>query len=947
MGTVFRARDRRTRTVVAVKLLHPHLAQDRHYVERFRREAKIAKSLDSVHIVKVLDVGDHDGQPFIVMEYVPGPTLREALEAKRRFSSEEALALCVQIVEALQEAYRKGVVHRDIKPQNIILTAEGLAKVADFGVAKAEELSTITLTGSFFGTLQYAAPERFEGEGDIRSDIYSVGIILYQMLTGTVPFAADSALVLIRLHNEQPPAPLSQHVPHISDDVQALVSRCLAKRPGGRFQDPAELASALSSILPEPEARAALARISLPKRRSGLRAAASRWWSGHRRPVRTALSAGVAVVVVAGASLGAVWALRGTGPRSDGVVAWDPWAFGWVGSTTPPATLSPTEPGGEGLPCLAAADRIAYTDEAGDVWFVDSDGTNATRLTESGNNSELAFSPDGRRVAYVHVVGTTDTGVAIPEMRVVSGREVVLLDPRKTFPSEFGVFTRLDNVRWTTDGARVLAHVAFGGASNHYIGAFPVDLTLESYFLGGPGGKPTTTPWAETELWAYNFDVHPISGDIAYVMHSNADPYGYYLAVADPDGSKPRYVLLPRGAPEPSYASPSWSPVSQDIALYVGREGTYSLAVVGSEAAGLGALARELVTMGSGKPTDRPRWSPDGASLAYDDGAAIWVVDATDASEPRELANGTHPTWSPDGSEIAYESAGTVWVIAASGGEPRQVTLGSDPEWSPDASVCVTNAEEGASLELISTPTPPPPPTPTPTPPPTPTLTPGPGPSGRIAFTSYRDGNWEIYVMNANGSGQTRLTNNPARDWDPASSPDGSQIAFTSDRDGNPQIYMMNADGSGQTRLTNNTAYDERPAWSPHGSRIAFTSSRDGNDEIYAMNADGSGQTRLTNNSSPDFDPAWSPDGSKIAFESDRDGNMEVYVMNADGSGQTRLTNNPARDMEPAWSPDGSKMAFESDRDGNLEVYVMNADGSGQTLLTNDPADDWAPAWSP
>jgi eukaryotic-like serine/threonine-protein kinase len=278
MGTVYRARDRRTRTVVAVKLLHPHLAQDRHYVERFRREAQIARTLDSAHIVKVLDVGDHDGQPFIVMEYVPGATLREALEARRRFSSKEALALCVQIVEALQEAYRKGVVHRDIKPQNVILTAEGLAKVADFGVAKAEELSTITLAGSFFGTLQYAAPERFEGAGDIRSDIYSVGIILYQMLTGTVPFAADSALALIRLHSEQPPAPLSQHVPDIPDDVQALVSRCLAKSPAGRFQSPDALATAISSLLPAADAKAALARISLPKRRGGLQQAAG----GHR-----------------------------------------------------------------------------------------------------------------------------------------------------------------------------------------------------------------------------------------------------------------------------------------------------------------------------------------------------------------------------------------------------------------------------------------------------------------------------------------------------------------------------------------------------------------------------------------------------------------------------------------------------------------------------------------
>ena len=183
--------------------------------------------------------------------------------------------------------------------------------------------------------------------------------------------------------------------------------------------------------------------------------------------------------------------------------------------------------------------------------------------------------------------------------------------------------------------------------------------------------------------------------------------------------------------------------------------------------------------------------------------------------------------------------------------------------------------------------------------------------SGQFASCLHRDGNEEIYLMNADGSGQTDLTNNPADD-------SGSRLAARTvpgspsspTRDGNYEIYVMNADGSGQTRLTNNPADDDYPAWSPDGTKIAFTSDRDGNDEIYVMNADGSGQTRLTNNPADDQYPAWSPDGKKIAFDSDRDGNYEIYVMNADGSGQTQLTNNPANDKYPAWSPDGKKIAF-------------------------------------
>ena len=219
--------------------------------------------------------------------------------------------------------------------------------------------------------------------------------------------------------------------------------------------------------------------------------------------------------------------------------------------------------------------------------------------------------------------------------------------------------------------------------------------------------------------------------------------------------------------------------------------------------------------------------------------------------------------------------------------------------------------------------------------------------SGRIAFASDRDGNWEIYVMNADGSGVTRLTNNDAGDWVPSWSPDGGRIAFSSDRDGDFEIYVMNADGSGVTRLTDNDADDATPSWSPDGGRIAFHSVRDGNWEIYVMNADGSGVTRLTDNDADDWVPSWSPDGRRIAFASDRDGNWEIYVMNADGSGVTRLTDSDGSDRFPSWSPDGRRIAFHSDRDGNREIYVMNADGSGVTRLTDNEASDGAPSWSP
>jgi Tol biopolymer transport system component len=206
----------------------------------------------------------------------------------------------------------------------------------------------------------------------------------------------------------------------------------------------------------------------------------------------------------------------------------------------------------------------------------------------------------------------------------------------------------------------------------------------------------------------------------------------------------------------------------------------------------------------------------------------------------------------------------------------------------------------------------------------------------RIVFFSDRDGNYEIYTMNPDGSEQTRLTENPEGDRNPCWSPDGKKIAFVTERDGNVKIYIMNSDGSNETRLTENLADDFSPSWSPDGSKIIFGSNRDGNAEIYIMNADGSDQTRLTDEPANDGHPSWSPDGTRIVFHSYRDGNYEIYTMKADGSNPTRLTNEPAKDILPSWSPDGTRIAFVSERDFIHEVYVMDTDGTNTVRLTHN-----------
>ncbi len=211
----------------------------------------------------------------------------------------------------------------------------------------------------------------------------------------------------------------------------------------------------------------------------------------------------------------------------------------------------------------------------------------------------------------------------------------------------------------------------------------------------------------------------------------------------------------------------------------------------------------------------------------------------------------------------------------------------------------------------------------------------------KIAFAGGRNNNQQIYVANADGSNAIQLTRDKFDNGGPSWSPDGSKIVFTSNRDGNYQLYVMNAHGSGLIRLTHEPAFDGKPSWSPDGSSIVFISERAGNDDVYVMHADGSTQRRLTHESGYAWDPSFSPDGRKIVFFAGDGQHSQIYVMNADGTSQTRLTSTTNADnWAPSWSPDGTKIAFASNRTDNSEVYMMNADGSHQVNISNNPGAD-------
>jgi serine/threonine protein kinase/Tol biopolymer transport system component len=682
MGVVYKARDTHLDRFVAIKVLPPEKVADPARKRRFVQEAKAASALNHPNIVHIYDIADADGIQFIAMEYVPGKTLDQLIGRKGRRLS-DALRIAVQIADALTKAHFAGIVHRDLKPSNIMVSNDGLVKVLDFGLAKLTEpvtgeiVETATIRedekpdteeGTIVGTVAYMSPEQAEGKPvDARSDIFSFGSLLYEMITGQRAFRGDSKLSTLSAVLKEEPKPISALAADTPHDLDKIITRCLRKDPARRFQHTADLQIALAELKEESDSG------TLAVAETGARTTA------RVRKIRLVwVSAGLAIVLLA--ALG-IWSWPARQPSRPAL-------------TVVPLTSTP---GNEWAPSFSPdGNQVAFvwnSSEEGkgnsDIYVKLIGGNEAVPLTRTpADEFSPAWSPDGRFVAFMRVLSPTSRGVFLIPAIGGSERKLAEVSEEYALPSYGGPY-----LSWFPDGKWV-ATVDTASPGEPY-GIFLLSVeTHEKRKLTSPPQKfrGDTSPSVSPDGRALVFSrfVEGNIGDLFLLQLSEN---------LSPNGEPKRLTFENRFAD-----SPAWTPDGGSIVFSSGSAHAPSLwEVVLPRRGGTPDKPERLAF--SGTDARQPAISRQG-DLAYPAGSGldidVWRLELNGgrpaAKGPAKLISSTHidheARYSPDGKHIAFISnrSGSfeVWVSDSDGSNAMPLTsfggsyyIMSD-RWSPD-----------------------------------------------------------------------------------------------------------------------------------------------------------------------------------------------------------------------------------------------------------------------
>jgi Tol biopolymer transport system component len=803
MGEVYRALDVRLDREVAIKVLPTSFANDADRLRRFEQEARATSALNHPNILTVYDVGAHEGAPFIVAELLEGAELRVQLQ-DGALPVRTVIDYAQQIASGLAAAHAKGIVHRDLKPENLFVTTDGRIKILDFGLAKLKppqvsEVNTsaptqkkITDPGAVMGTASYMSPEQARGQDvDARSDIFSLGVVLYEMIVGRAPFAGVNAIDVIGAILNQEPAPLRRFMPDVPAELQRIVTKALRKDRDERYQHVKDLlldlrdlkqelefeaklkgaeqlveAPSGGSVAPLPEGAAVSTRPNEVAQATSSAELILTRIGHHKRGVMLALALLAAVIAGAGWRLYTYITQLQSQVRSAGTAA-----------RIMPFT---SFPGIEDHPSFSPdGNQVAFAwgGEKGDNTdiYVKQVGTEAfARLTTNPAVDHFpSWAPDGRYIAFVRSTGYR-SGLYL--MSSLGGTERRITD----LPSFIAGFGGLRASSWSPDGE--LLAVSCRNSSQEPLSIFLVaretdeKQKLTSPLLGSLGDtQPSISPDGKT---------------VAFIRSSSVNVNDVYLAPMA--GGEPRRLTFENAI----LYHPTWTPDGRNILFgsISSNTGLWKVPATGGKPEPIEAVGQNVIGFAISRQGNRLVW----AQGVFD--SNIWQI---------ELAGGPMPTvqkqsakaliastkgdvssqFSPDGQRIVFSSSRSgspeIWVCSSGGQRPIQLTsfnraITGSPRWSPDGR--------------------------------------------QIVFDGRPEGNAEIYVINAEGGKPRRLTTESSEDIVPSWSRDGQWIYFCSNRSGSQQLWKMPAAGGQAVQVTKQGGFDNME--SPDGKFLYYAKGR-------------------------------------------------------------------------------------------------------------------------